>query len=796
MKIVYSWLKDFVDIDIPVEELAEALTSVGLEVAAIERRTVPDGIVIARILSREKHPQADRLSICSVDCGGEVALSIVCGASNAAAGMTVPLATIGTRFGPDFTVKKAKLRGIESFGMLCSEKELGISDDNNGLMQLDNSLQPGTPYADYFPNDYVIEIEITPDRGDCLSMLGVAREIAARFGLPLKETARKPVEESKMSLAEAITVTNAAPERCPRYTGRLVRNVTIGPSPSWLQQRLTLSGIRPVNNVVDTTNYMLLHFGQPMHAFDYNQLENKNIEIREAGVLPTFTTLDCVERKLLPDDLLICDAAQPVALAGIMGGKGSEISAATTDVFLECAFFEQTGIRKTAKRLALATDSSYRFERGVDPGKGLTDALNTAATLLVELAGGTVAAGMIDQCNKPLVEHKITVRTAKVATVLGIPVSAEQVQSFLTSLSITCSEIEPGTFVCTVPLFRHDCTIEEDLIEEIGRLYGYDNIPATEVTTLALGQTLPVTEQITDSIRNALAFNGLHEVVTNSMTSNKKCTLLSPEKTAVKILNPLNPEMACMRTTLAGSLLEVVAHNRNRKNSNNRLFELGKTYVRLPSGKTSERTVVALMIEGNYFAATWNSPAMAVSIYLLKGILTAFASHLRLSPCTLTKTTTTPSYFGHEVAACTLGTAATGFCGIIAPEICKAFSVKSTVYYAEIDVTELIAAPLPQRSYKRLPRFPALERDFSFIMLDELSSSSISETIAALSPLVESVSPFDLYRGEKLGSEKKSVTFNIKFQSAEKTLTDNDVEELCSTIVATVASKHGAELRS
>lgn len=796
MKIVYSWLKDFVDIDIPVEELADALTSVGLEVAAIERHTVPDGIVIARILSREKHPQADRLSVCLVDCGGDTPLSIVCGAPNAAAGMTVPLATIGTCFGPDFTVKKAKLRGVESFGMLCSEKELGISDDNSGLMKLDNSLQPGIPYCDYFPNDYVIEIEITPDRGDCLSMLGVAREIAARFGLPLKDTAKKPVEDNTISLAEAITVTNAAPDRCPRYTGRLVRNVTIGPSPSWLQLRLTLAGVRPINNVVDSTNYMLLHFGQPMHAFDYNQLDNKKIEIREAGALDSFTTLDSIERKLLPNDLLICDAAQPVALAGIMGGKGSEISAATTDVFLECAFFEQTGIRKTAKRLTLATDSSYRFERGVDPGKGLTDALNTAATLLAELAGGTVATGMIDLYEKPMIERRITVRTAKVATVLGIPVSAEQVQSFLTSLSISCCETEPGTFICTVPLFRHDCTIEEDLIEEIGRLYGYDNIPATEVTTLALGQELPVTEQITDAIRNALAFNGLHEVVTNSMTSDKKCTLLSPEKIAVKILNPLNPEMACMRTTLVGSLLEVVAHNRNRKNGNNRLFELGKTYERLPSGETSERTVVALMIEGNYFAATWNSPAMAVSIYILKGILAAFANNLRLNPCTLAKATAAQSYFGTEVAACTLGTATTGHCGIIAPEICKAFSVKAIVYYAELDVTELIAAPLPLRSYKRLPRFPALERDFSFIMPEELSSSSISETITALSPLVEEVSPFDLYRGEKLGSGKKSVTFNIKFQSAEKTLTDNDVDQLCSTIITTVASKHGAELRT
>ncbi|MBN1307475.1 MAG: phenylalanine--tRNA ligase subunit beta, partial [Chitinispirillaceae bacterium] len=419
MKIVYSWLKDFVDIDLTVEGLADALTSSGLEVASIERRRVPDGVVVARILETAKHPNADRLSVCKVDAGAVNPLTVVCGAPNSAAGMHAPLATIGTVLGPGVTVTKSTIRGVESSGMLCSEKELGISDDHSGLMSLPADLTPGRPISDYFPPDAVIEIELTPDRGDCLSMLGVAREVASRCSIPLKQTAKRPEENRSDPVDEAIAVAIEAPERCPRYMGRLVRGLAIRPSPQWLQHRLSLAGMRPINNVVDVTNYILLHFGQPMHAFDYARLRGRSIRVSTAGEAQGFVTLDDIERPLLADDLLIADGDGPVALAGIMGGAGSAITDTTTDVFLECAFFEQSGIRKTAKRLGISTDSSYRFERGVDPGEGLVDALDTAASMLAELAGGSVAGGTIDVYPVKRLPRTVVLRPEKVSRVLG-----------------------------------------------------------------------------------------------------------------------------------------------------------------------------------------------------------------------------------------------------------------------------------------------------------------------------------------------------------------------------------------
>jgi phenylalanyl-tRNA synthetase beta chain len=797
MNIVYSWLKDFVDIDVPAEELADALTSSGLEVASIVKRHTPAGIVVAKVLEKEKHPNADKLSVCKVDAGAGEPLTIVCGAPNVAAGMHVPLATIGTVFSPDFTIKKSKLRGVESSGMLCSEKELGISDDNSGLMVLPATAVPGKPISDYFPDDAIIEIELTPNRGDCLSHIGVAREIAARFGLPLKQTAKRPTETADDPTEKAIRMSLDAPERCPRYTGRLVRNVKIAPSPQWLQNRLSLAGLRPINNVVDITNYILLHFGQPMHAFDYDRIGGHQIRVTPAEAGQPFATLDAIERPLRAGDLLIADADRPVALAGIMGGAGSEITDATVNVFLECAFFEPTGIRATSKRLGLSTDSSYRFERGVDPADGLVDALDTAAAMLAELAGGAVAKGRIDVGpGSALKRRTIQLDPGKVSRVLGVALSVTQITSFLQSLQIECSPAPHGSLSCTVPLFRHDITIEEDLIEEVGRLYGYDNIPSSASQTLPLIRTLPQVERITDTIRSALAYSGLHEAVTNSLTSEKKWSLIAPETTPVRLLNPLTPDMALMRTTLAGSLLDITAYNCNRKNGNNRFFELGKVFELQSDGTYCERDVVAILIEGNFRSATWNSTAEKVTFYHLKGIIEAFGGHLGFTDCTFAPADILPSYYGREAAAVTIGSAIRGFAGVIDPKKADAFEVSTPVCFAQLDITDLLKSSLPLRSYQPLPKYPALERDFCFVMDEPIGTSDICATIAALSPLVEKVYPFDVYRGDKLGIGKKSIAFSTSFRSPEKTLTDKDVEELCASIVKVVGCKFGAVLRT
>lgn len=794
MRVVYSWLKDFVEINIPVNELADALTSAGLEVASIEKYHIPAGVKVAKVLHTEKHPNADRLSICKVDSGDTEPLTIVCGAPNVRAGLYTALATIGTVLGPDFIIKKSKIRGMESFGMLCSEDELGISKNHEGILELPSNFKVGEPLSNYFTDDAVIEIEITPDRGDCLSIIGVAREVAARFGLPLKDAALRPAETGSLHINDYISVSIDSPSACPRYCGRLIKNVKIGPSPDWMQRRLTLGGIRPINNVVDVTNYILLQYGQPMHAFDYNTIEDKKIIVRKSGQETTFKTLDDIERKLIAGDLLICDGKRPVALAGIMGGAGSEIKDCTTDVFLECAFFEPIGIRKTSKRLGLSTDSSYRFERGVDPDKGVIDSIDTAAELIRQTAGGQVSSEMIDNYPEKLNPRTIKIRPSKTSKVLGVDFTPEQVFSFLSSLGFNCINESADLISCTIPLFRHDITIEEDLVEEVGRMYGYDNIPPSLKASISLTNSLPTIESITDKLRNALAYFGLHEILTNSMTSEKFRSVLTPDIKPIAMLNPLSPDMAQMRTSLIGSMLQILSYNLNRKNINNHFFELGKVFQQTESGP-EEHQVIGILIEGNYWGQNWNNQPLPSNFYILKGILEAFASHCGIGELSFTSTSDHRPFWSEQIAS-VKNNLINGVAGKISSTALELFDIKSSVYYAELDITAILQSSIPQPKYRQLPKFPALERDFCFVMNDELKSSDITDAIYDISPLVEEVIPFDLYKGEKLGEGRKSIAFSVKIRSTEKTLTDKEAEGICSSIVSIVDSKFGAQLRT
>ncbi|MCL2220146.1 MAG: phenylalanine--tRNA ligase subunit beta [Chitinispirillia bacterium] len=801
MKILYSWLKDFVDITAPAHEVANALTSAGIEVASVTEVSIPQGVRVARVVSRVQHPNADKLSLCKVDAGdGGEPLQIVCGAPNVAEGLTVALATVGTQMAPDFKIGKAKLRGVESFGMICSEKELGLSDNHAGIMSLPADYKVGAPLSDYIPYDAVIEIEITPNRGDCLSVLGVAREVSARFGVPLKNTAKRPQERTDDPISAAISVNVESESRCPRYLGRLVRGVTIAPSPEWMQRRLTLAGLRPINNVVDITNYILIQYGQPMHAFDYNSISDKKIHVKtaESAGAANFTTLDGVERKLAGDDLLICDGKRPVALAGVMGGAGSEITEATKDVFLECAFFEQGGIRKTSKRLGLSTDSSYRFERGVDPAQGLADAIDTAASLMAELAGGNVSGGMIDTHPKPFDDKVITLRPSRTGKIIGVEFPAENITLSLKSLGIKCLKQKNDLLTCTVPLFRHDIQEEADLIEEVGRQYGYDSIkPSTSANVDLVRQ--PSTAEINrDAARHALCYFGLNEVMTNSMVSESKRKSVTPDIEPVKILNPLNPDMAEMRTSMAISLLETIAYNLNRKNVNNRIFEIGKVFRPDPkSNLADERDILAVAAEGSCFPQSWGSPAVQNDFFVLKGILEAFAAHCGLEGISFAKMESAPLY-GNERAAVTIKSASGAICGTmgrVSDQICKSFGIKSAVFYAELDLTAWLSAPKPLPEYAPLPKFPALERDFCFVMPEPLSAAEVCTETMSASPLIKAVRPFDVYRGEKLAAGTKSVAFSVEFRSPEKTLTDADVAEACGKIISVMEKKHGAALR-
>ncbi|MBN2187895.1 MAG: phenylalanine--tRNA ligase subunit beta [Chitinispirillaceae bacterium] len=798
MKIVYSWLKDIVDTNAPVPEIADILNGAGLEVVSVRRIRVPAKVKIARVLEVSKHPNADKLTVCNVDIGESQPLAVVCGAPNTRAGMLSPLAVAGAVL-EDMTVKKTKLRGIESHGMLCSERELGISSDHSGIMSLPVHYKIGAELSSYYPEDAVIEIEITPSRGDCLSILGVAREIAAKFGLPLKETAVRPEEQGNEPVGRAITVAVEDPKACPRYAGRLIRGVTIGPSPEWMQRRLTLAGLRPISNVVDITNYLMLHYGQPMHAFDYRLIEGKKIVVRKAGKPLSFTTLDNTPRSLAPDDLLICDGVRPVALAGVMGGAGSEISEKTTDVFLESAFFDPATIRSTSKRLGLSSDASYRFERGVDPESGLIDALDSAAGLIVQCGGGSVAAGRIDVYPEAIGHRMVSVRPGRVAGVLGHPVPVEKITGFLSSIGLTCVTKGPDAVQCTIPPFRHDLAIEEDLIEEIGRFVGYDAIPASKYTRVSMEVKIPETEHAADTARYAMAYAGFNEIITNSMTSEKRRALLTPLKKPFTILNPLSPDMAQMRTTLAGSMLEVLAYNLNRRNCDNKLFEIGKTYEMLPSGERLESDVLGMLIEGNWTPAAWNTAGgVPCDFFTVKGVLESLAARLGFGEPVLSpfENEGMPHLFGDEAAAVSIGTSVHGTAGRVAKNALAVFDIKATVYYVELDITAFLAAPRACPQYRPLPRFPALERDFCFIMPEHLSAGVIAGEIRRLSPLVEEVRPFDIYRGEKVGSGLKSAAFGVSLRAGDKTLTDKDVEGLCAAVIRTVQEKFGAKLRT
>jgi len=795
MKVLYSWLKDLVDTNMSIEDTARILTKTGVEAGSIVKRQIPRGVVVARVLSKVKHPNADKLSLCSIDAGGEFPLQVVCGAPNVAEGMTVALATIGTTIG-SLTIKKAAIRGVESSGMLCSEHELGISDDHSGILPLSSHYRPGTILAEYLPDEETFEVEITPNRGDCLSMLGLARELSAKLGAPLKGTTKRP-SEGPEPVAKFISVEVKAPEACPRYTGRFIRGVTVGPSPEWLARRLTAAGLRPINNVVDVTNYAMLHFGHPMHAFDYQTIAGRKILVRRATAGQRFVTLDEVERTLTGDDLLVCDAEKPVALAGVMGGLKSGISSSTTDVFLECAYFDPVGIRKTSKRLGLSTDSSYRFERGVDYGGGLVDALDTAAQLIAELAGGDVAAGRIDAYPAPIAQHSIRLRPTQVNRVLGVQISREQIVKTLAALGIAQTGQESDSLVFAAPSHRHDLTIEADLIEEVGRMYGYDNIPSTTTATVWLDTQHNSADQRANAIRTALAGVGLNEIATNSMVSPRKHNALAPDRAAVALLNPLTPDMSQMRTSLLGNMLETVAYNLNRRNHGNRFFEIGRTYVAVDGSELPrERDVVAIGLEGAYWPAAWNTPALDNSLFVLKGVLTQLAASAGMGQPQFDVQSPREHAFDEECAVVKMGAGTCGTLGKVRTDTCKSFDIKTVVYYAELDITEFLQNEPSQPRYTSLPRFPAVERDFCFVMASSVPAEEVCSEIRRISPLVEETRPFDLYQGEKLGVGKKSIAYSVRLRSNERTLTDKEADAVSQSIVSTVSQKFGATLRT
>ncbi|MXY99399.1 phenylalanine--tRNA ligase subunit beta [Candidatus Poribacteria bacterium] len=815
MHVTLNWLKNYIDFEFSASELADRLTMLGVEVESVKQPGAElEGVVVGSVSTIKPHPNADKLVLCQVDIGEPEELQIVCGAPNVREGMHAPVAMIGATLPVGLTIKRAKLRGETSEGMLCSEKELGLAaqlasaynkaEDAAGLMELATDIPIGTPLATALGlDDTVFELEITPNRPDCLSFIGVAREIRAETGNSLK-LPKVDFNEDGADVQEATSVTIEAPDLCPRYAARVIRGVKIGQSPVWLQQRLESVGIGVINNIVDITNFVLMEYGQPLHAFDYHKLAQNRIVVRRAGVDETLTTLDEVDRKLTTDMLVIADAEKPVALAGVMGGYDSEITESTCDVLLESAYFNPSSIRATARALGMSTEASYRFERGADPGIVLA-ALDRAAELITELAGGTVCKGVVDVYpgEQPLTE--IRLRPERVNFVLGTEIEPVIMEEILTRLGFDIEESRPEiaptaerTFQVNVPTFRSDVTREIDLIEEIARVYGYDNIP----TTLPKGE-IPVPApdpkvEVRRRIKQFLLAAGMMEAVNYSFSGPNGFDKVRfdadhPLRDALPLQNPLSPEMSVLRTTLLPGLLENAQHNRNHQIDTIAIFEIGSVFIRHGEHKEPER--VSGVLAGQVGDGVYSNPYRQPDFYDIKGLVEGVLEVCGISDYTLQKTGA-PTFHPGRNAAVLLGDRQIGIFGEAHPEVLENYDLPYKAYLFDFDMEGLTDAALFAKRFEPISVYPKVERDLAIVVDKEILSDMPTELIYKTGgEWVESVRLFDVYEGEQVPEGKKSLAYAIIYHSASETLTDKAVNALHDKIVKRLNQELGAELR-
>ena len=797
MNVTLSWLKTYIDFEFSPSELAERLTMLGVEVEAIKQLgTGLEGVVVGRVDAVGQHPNADKLVLCQVDVGEAEPLQIVCGAPNVREDMFAPVATIGATLPVGFTIKSAKLRGEVSHGMLCSEKELGLSEDAAGLMELPTDISVGTPLSEALGlDDVMFELEITPNRPDCLSLIGVAREIRAETGNPLK-LPRVDLKESETDIRDLTSVTIDAPDLCPRYAARVIQGVKVAESPTWLQQRLESVGVGVINNIVDGTNLVLMEYGQPLHTFDYHKLGENCIVVRRAADGEQLTTLDEVDRELTPDVLVIADAEKPVALAGIMGGYDSEITEATCDVLLESAYFNPSSIRATAKALGVNTEASYRFERGTDPGAVLA-ALDRAAQLIAELAGGTVCKNTVDVYPGEESPRQMQLRPDRVNFILGTELETAEMEQILSRLGFDV-EASGDAYQITVPTFRSDITREIDLIEEIARVYGYDNIP----TALPKGD-IPVPApdpkvEVSSRVKRFLLAAGMMEAVNYSFCDPdcfEKIRLASdsPLRDALQLRNPLSPEMSLLRTTLVPGLLENTQHNRNHQINAIALFEIGGVFVRNGVQKEPER--IAGILAGQVGDGIYGNPYRNPDFFDIKGLVEGVLEVCGITEYTLQKTDV-PTFHPGRNAEVLLEETRIGTCGEAHPEVLENYDLPYKAYLFEFDLEALVDAAVLAKRFEPISIYPKVERDLA-IVVDKavLSNMPVALIYATGGEWVESVRLFDVYEGEQVPEGKKSLAYTIVYHSADETLTDKAVNALHEQVVEHLHQELGAELR-
>jgi len=797
MLIPLSWLREYVDLPESVEELCEKLTSLGLEIEAVERKGEDvKNVVVGKILSIDKHPDADKIVVCKTDVGGPEPLQICCGAKNMKVGDKVPTAVVGASLPGGFEIARRKMRGVESQGMMCSGKELGLGDDVDGLMILDPVVPIGKDIrAVLGMNDVILEIEVTPNRGDWAGLIGIARELAAAYGKPLKWPAAE-LKESGGKASEAASISIEAPDLCSRYIGRVIKGVKVGPSPDWLTRRLVAAGQRPINNVVDVTNYILLETGQPLHAFDLNTLQGRKILVRQAKAGEKIQALTGTECALTPDMLVIADANRPVAVAGIVGGKETEVNEATVDLLLESAHFDPVSVRRTSRALNVLTESSQRFQRGADPEMA-EFASRRAARLILETAGGSLLVGSMDVRPKPLAKRSMALRFARTEAMLGASVSPETQVKILNSLGFESEKQTADTVQLTVPSWRYDVAWEEDFVEEVARLYGYDKFEPT-LPKVRLADRKFAPEQTTyRAIREFLASAGLAEIATWSfMAAPDAHRFDTPGERLepVPLQNPLSEQHALMRTSLLPALLRIASSNLRKNRKSVGIFELAPVYYK-DGGELRQRYQLGIVLAGTAGAPHWAQPERALDIYDLKGYVEALAGEFSSAPLGFAEAQAASLAKG-AAASISLDNKVAGSLGEVARDAAKAYDIDGRIFAAEINLDVLLAAQPGPAQYAEIPAHPPALRDLA-VIVDEVTPAGVLADAAQKSGggNLQRVDIFDVYRGKGVPDGKKSVALSLVFQSRERTLTDDETEKAVGEILKTLEREFQAQLR-
>jgi len=808
MKISYNWLKQFIKINWPAEQTSELLTDLGLEVEGIEAflsvKGGLEGVVIGEVLTCKQHPNADRLKVTTVNIGADSPLQIVCGAPNVAKGQKVPVATIGTTLytpeGDSWTIKKGKIRGEESHGMICAEDELGLGESHDGIMVLDEKLKVGIPAAEVFKveNDEVFEIGLTPNRADAMSHLGVARDLKA--GLLQKDINVELITPSVSafhvdSRRLKIDVDVINKDLAPRYCGVTISDIKVEKSPTWLLNRLKAIGLSPINNVVDITNYVLHELGQPLHAFDANKIKGNKVLVKTLPKGSKFVTLDGMERELHEDDLMICNAEQPMCIAGVFGGIESGVTASTTSIFLESAYFNPISIRKTAKRHGLSTDASFRFERGIDPN--ITEyALKRAALLIQNIAGGEITGDIVDIYPKKIEDFQVRLSFENAEKLIGEEIPRDIIKRILMSLDIKINNVTETGLGLTVPAYRNDVQREADIIEEILRVYGYNNVNTTEKLNASISNSSKFEDyKVQNIVGNQLVAQGFFEILSNSLTTPKYIGLSEQLKSehSVEMLNPLSNDLSVLRQSLLFSGLEAVSYNLNRKQNDLKLFEFGKTYHQRNENR-EEYKHLSLLVTGNKNSERWNAPVQQSDFFYLKGVVTSILDRLGISNFKV-------SPFSNDVFSeginLSLGKTQIVEFGLVKKSILKHFGISQDVLFANFNWDNVLQM-VKQNTivFKDIPKYPEVRRDFALLVDDKITFEQI-DTIAMKTEkeLLKDVDLFDVYQGKNLPKGKKSYAVSFTIQDNKKTLTDKQIDKIMKKLQTNFEKELGAELR-